>query len=67
MLALAAALSLEACSVVLGLGDVTPATVLSANDGGEGLDVYVIPKGDGAPCRFDDDAARFDDTCTFAP
>ena len=61
--------SMSACSVVLGIRDVPPATITPNDDGGaDGLsDVYVIPKGDGPPCRFDDDAARFDTTCTFAP
>ncbi|MGH7280018.1 MAG: hypothetical protein ACRELY_00720 [Polyangiaceae bacterium] len=65
--AAAFAVSASACSLVLGIRDVPPATVIS-NEGGDGLaDAYVIPKGDGPPCRFDDDAARFDNTCTFAP
>lgn len=60
--------SVSACSVVLGIRDVPPATIISNDGAADGLsDVYVIPKGDGPSCRFDDDAARFDTTCTFAP
>lgn len=57
----------SACSMLLGIHDVPPADEGADAQTADAGDDYVIPKGDGPPCRFDDDAARFDDLCTFAP